>query len=214
MGVRWKLAYALSYRDIEELMSERGVQVDHSTIHRWVVKYAPELEANLRMRKKPVGNSWRMDETYLKVKGRDVYLYRAVDKQGKTVDFKLTEKRDRKAAMSFFEKTIGSSGMPEKMVIDKSGANTAACNRINTLLILCGLAALFIDVRRVKYLNNIVEQDHRFIKKITRYMRGFKSFPAAEATIAGIELHHMLRKGQMEDSANQPAWRQFYDLAA
>ena len=155
-----------------------------------------------------------MDETYIKVNGKWVYLYRAVDKDGATVDFMLSEKRDRKAVMKFFEKSIGSSGLPEKITIDKSGANTAACHRLNMLLFLSGIYCLFIEVRRIKYLNNIVEQDHRFIKRITKYTKGFKSFDSAEATIAGIELHHMLKKGQMEIVGNQPVWRQFYDLAA
>ena len=214
MSVRWKLAYPLSYRDIEELMGERNVDLDHSTIQKWVVRYAPDLEQAFRCRKKFTGISWRMDETYIKVAGKWVYLYRAVDKSGETIDFMLSEKQDRKAVLKFFNKAIGSSGMPEKVTIDKSGANTAALNRINLLLMLAGAFAMTIDVRRIKYLNNIVEQDHRGIKKITRYTKGFKSFEAAEATIAGIELHHMLRKGQMQHTQNMPVWEQFYSLAA
>ncbi len=195
-------------------MDERGVQIDHSSVQRWVSTYAPQLEQVFRSRKKPVGSSWRMDETYIKVNGKWVYLYRAVDKEAATVDFMLSEKRDHKAVMKFFEKSIGSRGLPEKITIDKSGANTAACHRLNMLLFLSGIDCLFIEVRRIKYLNNIVEQDHRFIKWITKYTKGFKSFDSAEAAIAGIELHHMLKKGQMENAENQPAWRQFYDLAA
>ena len=155
-----------------------------------------------------------MDETYAKVSGKWVYLYRAVDKSGKTVDFMLSEKRDRTSVLKFFKKAIGSSGMPEKVNIDKSGSNTAALNRINALLFLLGLWHLIIEVRRVKYLNNMVEQDHRGIKKVTKVMTGFKSLEAAEATIYGIELHHMLKKNQMDSAANQPVWQQFYELAA
>ena len=214
MAVRWKVAYALSYKDIEELMSERGVTVDHSTAQRWVVKYSPQLEKEFRKRKKGVGVSWRMDETYIKANGKHLYLYRAVDKNGQTVDFKLSEKRDRKAVMKFFDKAIGSSGLPEKITIDKSGANTAACHRLNLLILLSGAYSLLIDVRRIKYLNNIVEQDHRFIKKITKHTKGFKSFASAEATIAGIELHHMLKKDQMLGAENMTVWEQFYSLAA
>lgn len=214
MAVRWKLAYALSYRDIEEMMAERSVSVDHSTIQRWVTKYAPLLEQALRKHKKKTGNSWRFDETYIKVNGEWVYLYRAVDKDGNTIDFILSKKRDRKSVLRFLKKAIDSSGLPEKITIDKSGANTAACKRLNLLLFLVGLYEHFIEVRRTKYLNNMVEQDHRFIKKITKYMRGFKSFESAKATISGIELHHMLRKRQMRDAKSQPAWKQFYDLAA
>ncbi len=213
MGVRWKLAYALSYRDIEEMMSERGVGIDHSNVQRWVVKYSPELEQAFCKRKKAVGSSWRLDETYIKVNGNWVYLYRAVDKQGATVDFMLSEKRDRPAVMKFFEKSIGSSGLPETITIDKSGANTAACHRLNLMLFFAGIYCCFVEIRRIKYLNNIVEQDHRFIKKVTRYTLGFKTFESAEATIAGIELHHMLKKRQMQGS-NDPAWKQFYNLAA
>ena len=119
MAARWKLAYPLSYRAIEELMDERGVQIDHSSVQRWVSTYAPQLDQSFRSRKKPVGSSWRMDETYIKVNGKWVYLYRAVDKAGATVDFMLSEKRDRKAVIRFFEKSISSSGLPEKITIDK-----------------------------------------------------------------------------------------------
>lgn len=155
-----------------------------------------------------------MDETYLKVSGEWVYLYRAVDKAGKTIDFIMSKKRDRKAVLKFFKKAIGSSGMPEKVTIDKSSSNTAALERINNLLFLHDLWHLFIEVRRIKYLNNMVEQDHRGIKRVTKQMLGFKSFEAAEETIAGIELHRMLKKGQMQNSRNMPVLEQFYSLAA
>jgi putative transposase len=213
MSVRWYVAYPLSYRNIEEMMAERGVKLDHSSVQKWVVHYAPKLESEFR-KKKITGRSWKMDETYIKVAGKWVYLYRAVDKAGKTVDFMLSEKRDRKSVLKFFEKAIGSSGMPEKVNIDKSGSNTAALNRINDLLFLFGWWHLLIEVRRVKYLNNMVEQDHRGIKRVTKVMTGFKSFEAAEATIAGIELHHMLKKNQLDSEQNLPVWQQFYKLAA
>ena len=214
MVVRWKVAYSLSYRQIEELAQERGVELDHSSVQKWVVHYSPQLEEAFRSRKRAVGSSWRMDETYLKVKGEDVYLYRAVDTAGNTVDFRVSKKRDKAAALAFFKKAIGSSGLPEKVTIDKSGANTAALERLNLWLFLAGLWWCFIEVRRIKYLNNRVEQDHRAIKRVTRPMLGFKSFEAANATIAGIELHHMLKKGQMLGQENVPAWQQFYLLAA
>jgi len=214
MAVRWKIAHPLSYRAIEELMAERGTALDHSTVQKWVVYYAPKLEEEFRNRKKPVGKSWRMDETYIKVSGKWCYLYRAVDKEGKTIDFMLSELRDRAAALKFFKKAISSSGMPEKINIDKSGSNTAALDKINTLLFIYGMWHLLIEVRRVKYLNNMVEQDHRGIKNVTKHMRGFKSFAAAESTIAGIELHRMLKKGQMRNDAGIPPWKQFYELAA
>jgi putative transposase len=218
MLVRWYCAYSLSYRDIEELAKERSLIVDHSTINRWVIRYAPQLEEQFRKKyKREINGSWRMDETYLKLKGKDVYLYRAVDKSGNTIDFKLSEKRDKKAAFRFFQKAIGQHGLPEKVTMDKSGANKAGIDKINLLFtLLFLLTGIFsrIMVRQIKYLNNIVEQDHRNIKKITKPMKGFKSFASAEATIAGIELHHMLKKRQHKDAANLPVYKQFYALAA
>ena len=217
MAVRWYLAYSLSYRDIEELMAERGVSVDHSTLNRWVIKYAPELEAEFRRKhKKHVGMSWRMDETYVKVKGVWHYLYRALDKSGDTIDFMLSKKRDKKAAKRFFAKAIGTHGLPEKVTIDKSGSNKSALKSINLLLALASLLSGFflkIFVRDIKYLNNIVEQDHRGIKRIIKPMMGFKSFKSADATLAGIELHRMLRKGQHKNSENMTVFEQFYALA-
>ncbi len=211
MAIRWYLAYALSYRDIEEIMAERGVEVDHSTINRWVVKYAPKLEAEFRKRhKNKVGSSWRFDETYIKVKGQWCYLYRSVDKFGDTIDFILSKNRNKVSAKRFLNKTIGNSGCPEKVTVDESGANTSALTSINNSLSDLDK----IEIRQIKYLNNIVEQDHRFIKKITKPMMGFKAFHSAEATLIGIELHHMLRKGQCTNMANIPVFKQFYALAA
>jgi putative transposase len=117
---RWYLSYPLSYRNIEDMMLERGVEVDHSTINRWVLRFTPEIEKKFRKHKGPTGTSWRMDETYIKIKGQWKYLYRAVDKEGRTIDFLLTAKRDRKAAKRFFNKAIKSSGVPEKINIDKA----------------------------------------------------------------------------------------------
>jgi len=217
MAVRWYLAYSLSYRDIEELMAERGVSVDHSTLNRWVMKYAPELEAEFRRKhKKRVGSSWRMDETYVKIKGIWHYLYRAVDKSGNTVDFMLSKKRDKKAAKRFFAKAIGTQELPEKITIDKSGSNKSALKSINLFLALYSLMIGFplkIFIRDVKYLNNVVEQDHRGMKRIIKPMMGFKSFKSAEDTLAGIELHRMLRKGQHKNASNVTIFEQFYALA-
>ena len=180
--------------------------------------YAPQLEASFRKRcKRQIGVSWRMDETYIKVKGKWVYLYRAVDKEGQTVDFMLSEKRDEPSARAFFNKAIGSCGLPDKVTMDKSGANKAGIDTINlTLALLCmfGVLPIQMTVRQTKYLNNIIEQDHRFVKKITNSMRGFKAFHSAEATLAGIELHHMLRKKQHRQSNDMTIFKQFYGLAA
>ena len=188
--IRWYVAYPLSYRHLEEMMEERGVSVDHSSINRWAIRFLPLIEKMARKHKRPIGGSWRIDETYIKVKGVWKYLYRAVDKQGKTVDFLLTAKRDMAAAKRFFDKAMGAHGEPDKVAMDKSGANKAAIDAINAG------RSVPIVVRQVKYLNNIVEQDHRSIKRITRPMLNFKSFQAARSVLAGIELMHMIRKGQ------------------
>jgi putative transposase len=209
--VRWYLAYPLSYRQLEEMMEERGVLVDHATINRWVLKYSPQLEEAFRRRKRPVGHSWRMDETYIKVKGQWYYLYRAVDKGGQTLDFLLTSQRDERAAMRFLTQAIRCHGVPKTVTIDGSEANAAAIRRYNAEH---GTA---IIIRQVKYLNNIVEQDHRAIKRVTRPMLGFTSFDAAQATLTGIELMHMLKKRQLvveEGDEGLTAAEQFYVLAA
>ena len=206
--IRWYAAYPLSYRNLEEMMQERGVVVDHSSINRWVIWFLPLLEKAFRKHKHAVGTSWRMDETYIKVNGAWKYLYRAVDKHGKTVDFLLTAKRDAAAARRFFEKATRHNAVPDKVTMDKSGANRAALEQMNRD------QDVPIMIRQVKYLNNIVEQDHRAIKRITRPMLGFKSFRAARAILAGIELVHMIRKGPlMQDGESISFADQFYALA-
>jgi transposase-like protein len=207
--IRWYAAYPLSYRHLEEMMQERGVAVDHSSINRWAVRFLPLLEKSFRQYKRSVGGSWRMDETYIKVKGAWKYLYRAVDKEGKTVDFLLTAKRDKAAAMRFFARAMRNNTVPEKVTMDKSGANKAALDELNAQ------REIPIKIRQVKYLNNIVEQDHRAVKRITRPMLGFKSFRSAQAVVAGIELMHMIRKGQfiIKGGDGMSFADQFYMLA-
>lgn len=129
--VRWYLAYALSLRNLEEMMAERGITVDHSTLHRWVIRLVPLLDKAVRRHKRAVGRRWRMDETYIRVRGRWKYLYRAVDTGGQTIDFLLTAKRDAAAALRFFRKAIRHHGQPEVVSIDKSGTNTAALATLN-----------------------------------------------------------------------------------
>ena len=196
-GIRWYVAYPISYRQLEEMMGERGVTVDHATLNRWVIKYAPEVEKQFRRRQRPVGRSWRLDETCVKIKGKWAYLYRAVDKAGQTIDFLLTPTRDRDAAEAFLHKAIRTQGLPEKITIDQSGSNTAAIAHYNKT------HKTDIVIRHSKYLNNLVEQDHRAVKRLTRPMLGFKSFWAARCTIAGIA----------ENESHTPA-EQFYALAA
>jgi len=207
--VRWYAAYPLSLRHIEEMMAERGVFVDHTTVHRWAIRILPVLALVLRQRKRPVGTSWRVDETYVKMGGQWKYLYRAVDKAGDTIDFLLCAHRDYGAARRFFERAIDLHGVPEKITIDKSGANTAAIEGIRAD------SGANIELRQSKYLNNIVEQDHRAIKRIVRPMLGFKKFRCARALIAGIESMHMIKKGQLEDFKDRvsSAADQFYSLA-
>ena len=208
--VRWYVAYPLSLRHLQEMMEEHGVSVVHTTIGRWLRKLLPLFEKQFRQYKKPVLDSWRMDETYVKISGCWYYLYRAVDKAGATIDFLLTAKRDKKAALRFFSKAIKQHGIPRAVVIDKSGSNIAALADSNDQL------ETKIEVRQIKYLNNLVEQNHRAIKRIIRPMLGFKSFYSAQVTLGGIEIMHMLKKGKMQNpdnTARTPA-QQFYMLAA
>jgi len=207
--VRWYVAYPLSLRHLEEMMAERGVFVDHATVHRWAIKIVPVLATVFRRRKRPVGKSWRMDETYIKVHGQWKYLYRAVDREGETIDFLLRAKRDCAAARRFLEQAIALHGEPEKITIDKSGANTAAIESYNAD------HRTDIELRRCKYLNNIVEQDHRAVKRIVRPMLGFKVFRCARILITGIETMHMIRKGQLDGNNGEvlSAADQFYSLA-
>ena len=179
--------YGFSYRDLEAIMEERGVKVDHSTLNRWVIQYPSSLALAAKK------------------------LKRAVDKFGDTIDFMLSEHRDEAAATAFFKQAIDANGFPNKVVMDKSGANDAGLENINRLLTLAGLIS-FVEILQVKYLNNLIEQDHRFIKKITNPMRGFKAFHSAKATLDAIETAPMIRKGQLSDE-NIPAYKQFMALA-
>ena len=194
--VRWYLAYSLSLRNLEEMMAERGIYVDHSTLHRWILRVTPIFNTIALRYKKPLQQFWHIDETYIKIKGQWYYLYRAIDRQGKTVDFLLTKRRDMKASRRFFKNSISKHACPIKVTIDKSGANKKAIESFNI-----GFTAFKpITIRQNKYLNNRIEQDHRFIKKRVRAMLGFKSFRSAQIILSGIELMHMLRKEQFNVS--------------
>ena len=190
--VRWNAAYPLSLRNLEEMIAERGKVVDHTTVHRWAIKMLPVLALMLRRRKRSVGPTWRMDETYVKVGGQWKYLYRAVDKAGQTTYFLLRAHRDHAAARCFFERAIDLHGVPEGITIDKSGANTAAVESIRAD------SGADIEMRQSKYLNNLIEQDHRAVKRIVRPMLGVQKFRCARAMIAGIETMHMVKKGQLD----------------
>ena len=211
--VRYYLAYKLSYREIEEIQRERGVNIDHATINRWVIKFAPVLEHKARLKKKRVSDSWRMDETYVKVKGEWLYYYRAVDKFGDVIDYYLSPNRDEAAAKAFLNKAIAQHGLPEKVVIDGSKSNYAALDAMNVQLWLTGIFMLsLIEIVDIKYLNNIVEQSHRWVKQKTRQALGWKSLEGATASLHGRELWTMIQRGQIELDGATPS-EQFYALA-
>ena len=216
--VRWYLRYSLSYRDLEEMMRERGLSVDHTTIYRWVQHYAPELEKRSQPHLKATNDSWRVDETYIKIKGTWTYLYRAVDSEGNTLEFLLSPTRDAEAAKRFFLKALHSTAasapqahpVEEQMAKPTAAANpaTSAPRVINVdknaaypkaiaELKAAGILPEAVELRQVKYLNNLIEQDHRFIKRRVKPGMGFFSFETAWRTLQGYEVMHMIRKGQM-----------------
>ena len=204
--VRWYLRYALSYRDLEEMMLERGLSVDHTTIYRWVQRYAPELEKRCRTHLKTTTDSWRVDETYIKVKGVWTYLYQAVDAQGNTLELLLSPTRDAEAAKRFFSKTLAASHTvePRAITVDKNAAYPKALKELQA----AGDLAAACELRQSKYLNNLVEQDHRFIKRLVKPGMGFFSFETAWRTLQGYEAIHMLRKGQMQGVSKGESLRQ------
>ena len=194
--VRWYLRYPLSYRHVEEMMAERGLSVDHSTVYRWVETYALEVEKRTRPYLRSSNDSWRVDETYIKVKGKWKYLYRAVDSAGNTIDFMLSAKRDSRAAKRFFRKALRATHNQSPCVInvDKNAAYPPAIDELKAESTL----AQSSELRQNKYLNNQVEQDHRFIKKQVNSGLGFKSFHTARRTVIGYETMNMVRKGQIQ----------------
>ena len=218
--VRWYLRYSLSYRDLEELMLERGLHIDHSTIFRWVQRYAPELEKRCRPHVKAFTDSWKVDETYIKVRKNWMYLYRAVDSQGNTLEFLLSPTRDAEAAKRFFVKALhstagsapGARPVQEQMAeptapadpnttksalrvinVDKNAAYPKAIAELKA----AGILPEQVELRQVKYLNNLIEQDHRFIKRLVKPGLAFFSVETAGRTLQGYEVMNMIRKGQM-----------------
>ena len=194
--IRWYLRYPLSYRHLEEMLLERGITVDHSTIYRWVQRYAPELERRCRPHLKATNDSWRVDETYIKVKGTWMYLYRAVDSAGNTLEFLLSPTRDTEAAKQFFRKALEAAHTvtPRVITVDKNAAYPKALIDLKS----AGALPHSCELRQVKYLNNIVEQDHRFIKRLVKPGLGFWSFSTAWRTLQGYEAMNMIRKGQVK----------------
>jgi transposase-like protein len=193
--VRWYLRYKLSFRDLVEMMAERGLSLAHTTILRWIQRYAPEFEKRWNRFASPAGRSWRVDETYVKIKGHWTYLYRAIDKEGKTVDFLLRAKRDVAAAKDFFRRAFMRQGrLPHKITLD--GYQTS--HRAAKEALGEHPDGNQCEIRSSKYLNNLIEQDHRSIKLRLGPMLGFKHFWRATTTIAGIELMHRIRKGQFK----------------
>ena len=195
--------YQLSYRDVEEMMKERGLDVDHSTVFRWGQRYAPEINKRVRPHLKMSGTSYRVDETYIKMGKTCKYLYRAVDKEGQTIEFMLSAKRDVSAAKRFFRKLMRAEHrrLPFSTSVDKNATYPEAFSTSQVEKIVPQDCKL----RRVKYLNNVIEQDHRFIKKKVRASQCFKSFHTAERTLEGIEAMNMMRKGQVKRLAGSDA---------
>jgi transposase, IS6 family len=204
--VRWYCRYQLSYRDVEGMMRERGLDVDHSTVFRWVQRYAPEINKRIRQHLKMSGTSYRIDETYIKVGKTCKYLYRAVDKEGRTIEFMLSARRDVSAAKRFFKKLMRAEHRrsPFSISVDKNAAYPEAFSISQEERII----PKDCKPRRVKYLNNIIEQDHRFIKKKVRASQCFKHFNTAERTLEGIEAVNMMRKGQVKKLGGRDAMGQ------
>ncbi|MDC2867940.1 IS6 family transposase [Bacillus sp. BP-3] len=195
LTVRWYLRYSLSFRDLVEMMEERGLSIAHTTIMRWVHQYGPELDERVRRHLKTTNDSWGVDETYVKVKGQWMYLYGAVDSEGNTIDVYLSESRDKQAAKRFFKKALAASHIckPRVITVDKNPAYPIEIQELKEEKRM----PEGIQIRQVKYLNNIVEQDHRFIKKRVRSMLGFKSYETATSILSGVETMHMMKKGQL-----------------
>jgi transposase-like protein len=203
--VRWYLAYSLSLRDLEEMIAERGIFVDHATVHRWVVRYSPALLDRFNQRKRTVSRKWHVDETYIKVRGQWRYLYRAIDNYGDTVEFWFSERRNLAAAKRFMRKALQRHGRPERIVIDGSQTNREAilsCDMTDQLRDRSSRELKPIRIRLSAYLNNRIEQDHRVVKLRVRPMLGFRSMASAQAILGGIEMVHMMRKGQARYACN------------
>ena len=210
-GVRWYVAYSISYCQLEEMLRERGVSVDHSTLNRWVIKYAPEVEKQFRRRQRAVGRSWRVDETSVKIKGQWASRYRGVDNMGQPVDLLRSERREMAVAKRFVPQALKMHGVPTKVTLEGYAASHRAVAEVQRE----GLCPVPLGVRTHRSLNNVLEQDQRAVKRVVRPMLGFTSFWSARCTIAGVEVMHAIRKEQLVTTSNEretPA-EQFYSLA-
>ncbi|MEM1369464.1 MAG: IS6 family transposase [Cyanobacteria bacterium P01_H01_bin.15] len=206
LNVRWYARYSLSYRDFEEMMTERGRSVDHSTINRWLSQDGPGLDKRYRPHLRPNNDSWKVDETYVKVKGYWKYLYRAVVSNGQTPDFMLSVRRNAKVAKLFLRETFKARNTvtPSVINVDKNAAYPAA---VNDLKIEEALPEE-TEHRAVKYPNNQVEQDHRYNKRLVKPSLGFGSFNTARQTLKGYEAIAMIRKGQIQNIGREDVTRQ------
>ena len=191
--IRWYLRFKLSFRDLVEMMEERSLPMAHTTIMRWVRRYTPAFERRWQRFAIPAGRSWRVDETYIKVRGEWVYLYRAVDRSGQTEDFRLSRRRDVAAAKAFFSKAIKRQGSAARTItLDGYAASHRAVREMKE----SGILPAGTKLRSSKDLNTLIEQDHRGVKARTGPMLGFKGFKTASITLAGIELMRRIYKGQ------------------
>jgi len=193
--VRWYGRYALSYNDLKEMACERGLSVDRSTICRWVHEYSPMLSKRIKPHLNKTSDSWKLDETYIKIKGKWYYLYRAIDKMGQTIDWMLSRYRNKKAAKLFFKKSINNPhvSMPRVINVDKNPAFPPAHSELQKEGVLSNSSKL----RRIKYLNNPIENDHKSTKRKSRYRQWYQTFETARKTIDGIETMRMIQKGQL-----------------
>jgi len=215
--VSWYCRYALSFRDLKEIAVERGFILDHSTIYRWVQEYATEIKKRIKPHLKITSDSWKLDETYLKIKGIWHYLYRAIDKQGNTLDWMLSRNRNKQAAKRFFKKLLGNlhTVSPRVINVDKSPTFPPALSELQA----ANEAPPDTKLRAIKYLNNSMENDHKFIKSKSRYRQWYQSFSTARNTLDGMETMRMIQKGQVryvgKDIVKQNSFvRSLFGLAA
>ena len=196
-ALRWRLAFPISYRDLVSMLSDRGIAVDRATLFRWVQAYTAQLERQVRRHLRLCTGSWRVDETYIEVNEVWIYLYRAVDSLGQTIDFLLSARRDAAAAKRFFREALAEPHIvnPRTITMDKNPAFPSAAADMKRAGELWCLSRLW----QCKYLNNIVEQDHRRIKRLVRPGLGFGSLRTARQTLAGCEVMAMIRKGQVHN---------------